>query len=130
VVAASIVAAAIAFLVVEGLGNATEYYKTVPQAVADQASLGTRHFRIMGTVDNDVKQAGHTTTFSITYERVTAQVVDSKEPPQLFKPGVPVVLDGYWSGTVFQSDLIMVKHTANYTPPTDPDATTIPGPAR
>lgn len=124
VVALAVVAAAIAFLVVEGLGNATEYYKTVPQAVAAKASLGTKHFRIMGTVDDDVRQVGHVTTFDITYERVTAHIVDSKEPPQLFKPGVPVVLDGYWSGSVFRSDLIMIKHTANYTPPTDPDATT------
>ncbi|MDE3203598.1 MAG: cytochrome c maturation protein CcmE [Acidobacteriota bacterium] len=124
VIAAAVVAAAIAFVVVEGLGNATEYYKTVPQAVADRSSLGTRHFRIMGTVDDDVRQVGNTTTFSITYERVTAQVVDTKEPPQLFKPGVPVVLEGNWAGNVFQSDLIMIKHTSNYTPPTDPYATT------
>jgi cytochrome c-type biogenesis protein CcmE len=123
VVAAAAVAAAIAFLVVEGLGSATEYYKTVPQAVAEKSSLGTKHFRIMGTVDNDVRQVGHDTQFSITYERVTAQVIDTDEPPQLFKPGIPVVLEGYWSGSHFQSDLIMVKHTANYTPPTDPDVT-------
>ena len=124
VIAALLVGAAVAFLVVEGLGNATEYYKTVPQAVADRPSLGTKHFRIMGTVDNDVRQVGHTTEFSITYERVTAQVVDTDEPPQLFKPGIPVVLEGYWAGSHFQSDLIMIKHTANYTPPTDPDVST------
>ena len=130
--ASLVVAAAIAFLVVEGLGNATEYYKTVPQAVAARASLGTRHFRIMGTVDPDVRQVGQITTFSITYERVTAHVVDSNEPPQLFKPGIPVVLEGYWSGNVFQSDLIMIKHTSNYTPPTDPDVThpSVPAAAR
>ena len=42
-------------------GNATQYYKTVPQAVTDRASLGHKQFRIMGTVDNDVRQvAGQT----------------------------------------------------------------------
>ncbi len=121
VVASAVIAAAIAFLVVEGLGNATEYYKTVPQAIGARASLGTTHFRIMGTVDNDVHQVGNTTEFSITYERQTAHVVDSEQPPELFKPGIPVVLEGFWSGPNFHSDLIMIKHTAAYTPPTDPD---------
>ena len=119
-----VMAGAVGFLLFEGLGNATVYYKTVPQAVADRAHLGTSQFRIMGTVDNDVRQAGTQTLFSITYERVTAQIIDSKQPPQLFKPGIPVVLEGHWSGNVFQSDLVMVKHTSNYTPPTDPYATT------
>jgi len=117
-----VIAGAVAFLLAQGLGNATEYYKTVPAAVADRAHLGTSQFRIMGTVDDDVRQVGSQTDFSITYERVTAQVVDSQQPPQLFKPGIPVVLEGHWSGTVFVSDLIMVKHSSNYTPPTDPDA--------
>jgi cytochrome c-type biogenesis protein CcmE len=120
--AALVVGAAVSFLVVEGLGNATEYYRTVPQAIADKPHLGAKQFRIMGTVDNDVHQVGHLTEFSISYDRSTAQIVDSTEPPQLFKPGIPVVLEGHWSatGTVFDSDLIMVKHSDNYTPPTDP----------
>ena len=116
VVAAAVVAGAVSFLLVEGLGNATEYYKTVPQAVAARATIGTSQFRIMGTVDDNVRQVGSTTQFSISYAGVTAPVVDSREPPQLFKAGVPVVLEGHWSGAVFQSDLIMVKHTAIYNP--------------
>jgi cytochrome c-type biogenesis protein CcmE len=42
-------------------------------------------------------------------------VVDTKEPPELFKPGIPVVLEGHWAGSVFASNLIMVKHSASYT---------------
>jgi cytochrome c-type biogenesis protein CcmE len=42
-------------------------------------------------------------------------VIDSKEPPQLFRPGIPVVLEGHWAGNVFASDLVMVKHSASYT---------------
>jgi cytochrome c-type biogenesis protein CcmE len=114
--AAAVIAAAVAFLVVQGLGNATEYYKTVPQAVQDRARLGTSQFRIMGNVVSAVRQIGHDTEFTISYADVSAPVVDSKEPPQLFKTGVPVVLEGHWSGTTFQSDLIMVKHTAVYNP--------------
>jgi cytochrome c-type biogenesis protein CcmE len=115
-VAAVVIAGAIAFLMVQGLGNATQYYKTVPQAVAARTSLGTSQFRIMGTVDPDVRQVGGKTEFTISYLNVRAQVIDDREPPELFKPGVPVVLEGHWSGNVFQSDLIMVKHTAIYNP--------------
>lgn len=127
VVAGVVIAGAIAFLLVQGLGNATEYYKTVPQAVRERASLGTSQFRIMGTVGNDVRQVAGLTEFSISYAGVTAQVRDSKEPPQLFKPGVPVVLEGHWSGPVFQSDLIMVKHTAIYNPAERTVMSTMPG---
>lgn len=115
-VAVLVIAGAVAFLLVEGLGNATQYYKTVPQAVADRAQLGKSQFRIMGDVMNDVRETHHHTTFSITWEHVTVPVVDDADPPQLFKPGIPVVLEGHWSGTTFSSDLIMVKHTANYVP--------------
>ena len=127
VVAAAVIAGAVAFLVGQGLGNATQYYKTVPQAVTDRASLGTNQFRIMGTVDNDVRQVSGQTVFSISYAGVSAPVVDKKEPPQLFKPGVPVVLEGHWSGNVFQSDLIMVKHTAVYNPAERQVMSTMPG---
>lgn len=127
IVAGLVIACAIAFLLVQGLGNATQYYKTVPQAVTDRASLGTSQFRIMGTVDHDVRQVAGQTEFSISYAAVTAQVIDRKEPPQLFKPGIPVVLEGHWAGTVFQSDLIMVKHTAIYNPAEKTVMSTMPG---
>jgi cytochrome c-type biogenesis protein CcmE len=114
VAAALIIAGAIAFLLVQGLSNATEYFKTADQAVADKAQLGSRQFRIEGTVENNVRRAGKLTDFSIYANGVRVDVQDSNDPPQLFKPGIPVVLEGHWAGAYFASDLIMVKHTANY----------------
>ena len=35
-------------------------------------------------------------------------------PPELFKPGIPVVLEGRWQGDTYASDRIMVKHTEEY----------------
>lgn len=116
IIAGLIIAGAVAFLLVQGLGNATEYFKTADQAVADRASLGTRQFRIEGTVANDVRRVGNETSFSIVANHVSVPVIDTKEPPELFKPGIPVVLEGHWAakGPVFDSDLIMVKHSASY----------------
>jgi cytochrome c-type biogenesis protein CcmE len=114
-VAVVVILGAIGFVLFQGLNNATEYFKTADQAVADKAQLGTKPFRIEGTVEPDVHQVGDSTEFNIYANGVTVGVVDSKQPPELFKPGIPVVLEGHWSGSVFASDLIMVKHSASYT---------------
>jgi hypothetical protein len=50
VVAGVVIAGALAFLLLEGLNNATIYFKTADQAVADRAALGSKPFRIEGTV--------------------------------------------------------------------------------
>jgi cytochrome c-type biogenesis protein CcmE len=115
VIALLVIAGAVSFLLLEGLNNATVYFKTADQAVADKAALGDRQFRIEGTVEPGVHQVGTTTDFSIYANGVRVSVVDSADPPQLFKTGVPVVLDGHWEGSVYASDQIMVKHTASYT---------------
>ena len=114
VIAGLVIAGALVFLLLEGLNNATVYFKTADQAVADRASLGSKPFRIEGTVEPDVRQVAGVTRFSIVANGVRVQVVNSRQPPQLFKPGIPVVLEGHWQGPVYVSDQIMVKHTASY----------------
>jgi len=46
-----------------------------------------------------------------------ASVVHHGDPPELFKDGIPVVCEGHWQGTTFDSDRIMIKHGAEYHPP-------------
>ena len=48
--AGAVVVGALAFLVMRGLGNATMYFRTADEAVAQRQALGTRRFRIEGTV--------------------------------------------------------------------------------
>jgi cytochrome c-type biogenesis protein CcmE len=114
VIAFLVIAGAVSFLLLEGLNNATVYFKTADQAVADKAALGSRQFRIEGTVEPGIRRVGPATDFSIYANGVRVNVVDSADPPELFKAGVPVVLEGHWQGSVYASDQIMVKHTANY----------------
>jgi cytochrome c-type biogenesis protein CcmE len=115
-VAVVLVVGAIGYLLYQGLGNATEYFRTADQAVATKAQLGTRRFRIEGTVSSGLRTVGTTVDFSITANGVTVPVVHGGPQPQLFKPGVPVVLDGHWApgGAYFASDTIEVKHDENY----------------
>jgi cytochrome c-type biogenesis protein CcmE len=110
-----VVLGAIGFLAFQGLTNATEYFQTTSQAVAHRTSLGTKAFRIEGTVENDVRRSGQDTVFTIYGPGQAVEVRSSGSPPQLFKPGIPVVLEGHWQGDTYLSDLIMVKHTASYT---------------
>lgn len=113
-VVAVIILGALGFLAAEGLSNATIYFKTADQAVADRSQLGSQDFRLEGTVGQQVTQVGQTVRFTVTANGVTVPVVDTGSPPQLFKKGIPVVLEGHWQGSYYASDQIMVKHTASY----------------
>jgi cytochrome c-type biogenesis protein CcmE len=111
-----VIVGAIGYLLYQGLGNATMYFRTADQAVAQKATLGTRRFRIEGTVQPDLHDVGQVVEFSITANGVTVPVQHTGAQPQLFKAGVPVVLEGHWStdGTYFASDTILVKHDESY----------------
>ena len=111
----TLMAVAVGLILFEGLGNATVYFKTADEAVHDRASMGTRRFRIEGTVvDGSVKATADGASFRIENNGAVVPVVHHGDPPELFKPGIPVVLEGHWQGSTYDSDLIMVKHTEQY----------------
>ena len=110
-----VVAAAIGFLVFKGLGDATVYFKTADEAVAEKDELGDRRFRVEGAVVTDsVQETSDGVRFEIINAGETVSVVHRGDPPELFKPGIPVVLEGRWDGDVYASDRILVKHTSEY----------------
>ena len=110
-----IVLGAIGFLMFKGLGDATVYFKTADEAVAEKDELGDRRFRVEGAVVTDsVRQVGDNVEFEIISAGEVVPVVHQGDPPELFKPGIPVVLEGRWDGDVYASDRIMVKHTTEY----------------
>lgn len=114
-VVGAVVAAALGFLVFQGLGNATLYFRTADEAVAQRAQLGTRRFRIEGdVVDGSVHQVGNDVSFILTSKDVEVPVRHQGDPPELFRPGIPVVLEGHFEGDHFASDRILVKHSETY----------------
>jgi cytochrome c-type biogenesis protein CcmE len=114
IVAAIVIVGALGFLVARGLADAMNYYVTANQAVAQRAKLGTTDFRIQGKVLPGVHEVGTTLHFAITASNVNVNVVSTGSPPQLFRVGMPVVLDGHWQGNVFSSFQIMVQHGSTY----------------
>lgn len=110
-----VVLVAIAFLMWKGLGDATVYFKTADEAVAEKGELGERRFRVEGAVVTDsVVERDGGVEFDIVNAGETVHVVHRGDPPELFQPGLPVVLEGHWQGDVYASDRILVKHTSEY----------------
>lgn len=120
------IAIAIGFLVFQGLGNATEYFKTTDEAVAQQANLGTARFRLEGTVvDGTVcTPSGGGVQFLVETNGKKLGVRHDGDPPELFRANIPVVLSGSFDttstrldsvdGPTFRSDLVMIKHSNEY----------------
>jgi cytochrome c-type biogenesis protein CcmE len=113
--AAVVIVGALGFLLARGLTNAMDYYLTANQAVAERAEIGGKDFRIQGTVLPGVRHVGTRLAFSITSHNVKVNVVSTGAPSPLFRPGMPVVLDGHWQGEVFSSFQVMVQHGSTYT---------------
>ncbi|HUR78030.1 MAG TPA: cytochrome c maturation protein CcmE [Acidimicrobiales bacterium] len=99
----------------QGLRNATVYFKTVDEAVAEQAQLGGRRFRLEGIVlAGSVRTRGDGVDFVVTENDAEIRVRHVGDPPELFRPNIPVVLEGHFRGDRFLSDRILVKHTEEY----------------
>jgi cytochrome c-type biogenesis protein CcmE len=106
------------YVVSKALTSAALFFYTADEAVAKRPELGQKVFRIEGTVVDDVCRTPGGADFDITYNGVVVPVDHSGDPPQLFKAGQPVVLEGHWDPSrqaLFDSNLILVKHDATYT---------------
>ncbi len=127
VLAGVVIVAALGFLVLQFLRDATVFFRNVDEAVAEREELGDRRFRLQGRVIPDsVRVDGDVVSFEVLYGCATASVRHLSDPPELFdNPWIPVVLEGNWepgdvelvSGPddhVFVSDRMLIKHTNEY----------------
>lgn len=117
VVCGLVVVVAIVLLVV--LADNVVFYRTVSEAVRERSSQGSSRFRLAGAVvPGTVKETRVGVDFQVTDGKHTVRVVHEGDPPELFKPRAPVVCEGHWArGLTFDSDRILIKHGAKYTPP-------------
>jgi len=116
--AALVLVGALVFLLVEGLGNALDYFDTVHQALAHKSSLGTTTFRLEGVVvKGSIRPTPLGTDFVVSEGAQRVAVHNTGSPPGLFQANIPVVVVGHFataSSDTFVSDQIMVKHSASY----------------
>jgi cytochrome c-type biogenesis protein CcmE len=102
------------FVLVRGLRDATVFFYRADEAVARRDELGERRFRLQGTVREGVDRSGDAVRFDVEANGVVVEVAHVGDPPDLFEPGIPVVLEGRWQGERFASDRILVKHSSEY----------------
>ncbi len=98
------------------------YFRTVSEAVHDRESQGTSRFRLAGgVVHHSIHDTRNGVTFLVTDGKNTVTVHHDGDTPALFKDGAPVVVEGHWASKAknapFDSDRILIKHGADYTPP-------------
>jgi len=132
-----VVGVAVLALLFSVLGSAALFFKNADEAVSERQSLGSKRFRMQGTVVPGTVSDVTTTdgvagvAFTIAYHDVRVDVVHVGAMRELFQPGVPVVLEGRWEprpapaldgvacrasdGWHFASDNMVVKHDNEYT---------------
>ncbi|MGY6501304.1 MAG: cytochrome c maturation protein CcmE domain-containing protein [Acidimicrobiales bacterium] len=131
--ALAVIVVALLVVVANGLGDATLFFRNADEAVAQRDELSDRRFRIQGLVDGgSITDTDRGVDFVITYNGVDVTISHIGDPPDLFQPGIPVVLEGRWQqldatevaapveglptdqGYFFSSDRFFVKHTEVY----------------
>lgn len=115
-VAGLVITAALGFLLLRAVGDATVYFKTADEAVAERAELGSHRFRLEGlVVPGSVRDGADEVDFTVRGQQgATVEVVHTGDVPELFQPDIPVVMEGRFQGETFVSDRILVKHTNEY----------------
>jgi cytochrome c-type biogenesis protein CcmE len=97
-------------LVYKGLSDAALYFRNADEAVAQRDELGTRRFRLQGTVVGEPVAEGGTVSFDVTYNGVDVAVVHPARRRR-YSSRASVVLEALAQGAdVFDSDRILVKH--------------------
>jgi cytochrome c-type biogenesis protein CcmE len=112
-----LVVVAVGFVVFKGLSDATLFFRNADEAVAEREELGTRRFRLQGTVVEDAVTEGDVVTFEVSFNDVTVPVRSSDGLPSLFAPGEPVVMEGRFADQaepLFLADRVLVKHDESY----------------
>jgi cytochrome c-type biogenesis protein CcmE len=103
-------------LTYKGLNDATLYFRNADEAVAQRDELGDRRFRLQGTVVGQPVVDGDQVTFDVAYNGAEVAVAHTGTPPEMFRPGIPVVVEGHWRAgeDVFESDEMLIKHDESY----------------
>lgn len=109
------IVAALGFVLVQGLNDAALFYYNVDEVVERQGELGDKRIRMQGNViEGSVEETATGVSFTITFHDVSVPVQHIGDPPELFKPDIPVILEGEYRDGTFHSDEILIRHDNTY----------------
>lgn len=116
-----VIAGALAYLIFGGLGQNLVYFITPSEYFQDEAKYAGRQVRLGGLVKaQTVKYNPQTLELNFTVTDGVREIpVLSKgsTPPALFGENRGVVVEGKFSGTTFDSENLLVKHSESYQAP-------------
>lgn len=98
------------------LGDNLTYYYFPNEAIENKSDFADGEpFRLAGTVvEQSLVEEGDTIEFDVTDGSETIHVVLGDIPPPLFREGVPVLIEGSWSGEDFVGTNTLIRHDENY----------------
>ncbi|HLH67613.1 MAG TPA: cytochrome c maturation protein CcmE [Candidatus Dormibacteraeota bacterium] len=105
----AVVVACLGYLLISVTGATAEYYQTIPELHRHPT---TAKVRVLGTVQGGIVRSadGQEVRFKIAGGGQTIPVVYRGTLPDIFKPGVQVVVDGHLASSgVFQADQLETK---------------------
>jgi cytochrome c-type biogenesis protein CcmE len=119
IIGAVVIVAALGFVVYQGLASNLVYYITPSELLAQGPTAG-QSFRVGGQVKPgsihwNVKTAS--LRFIIRDPKTAIPVVTHGEPPQLFRAGAGVVVEGTFAHGLFSATTLMIHHDNRYVAP-------------
>jgi cytochrome c-type biogenesis protein CcmE len=117
--ALAVAAGALAFIALGDLGNNLVYYWSPTEMVAAKDKAIGATIRLGGLVEaGSLTHEGDTLHFRVTDGTTAVPVTTSEVPPQMFREGIGVVVEGTCDPTgAFLSKRMLVKHDNQYRAP-------------
>lgn len=115
-----LIAAVLGFLIFQGISNNIVYYITPSELLAKGPQADNQDFRLGGQVRPGSRRwngATQTLHFVLQDPKGSVAVVSHGLPPEMFREGIGVVVEGRYTGTIFDATNLMVKHCATYRAP-------------
>ncbi len=110
---AVVVAACIGYLIYSATASSAEYYQTIPEVRSHPVAGDVR---VLGTVEEGYQRDGSRLSFDATDGKSTLPVVYSGSVPDLFQPGIQVVVEGRLGGDgVFHATTLLTKCPSRFT---------------
>lgn len=123
-----IIAAVLGFLIYQGISNNLVYYITPSELLAKGTAADGESLRLGGQVrPGSVRwnAPSHTLRFVLQDPKAAVWVISHGLPPEMFRPGIGVVVEGTFATDIFKATTLMVKHSATYRAP-KPGQTPVP----
>jgi len=115
IVVLALVVVAGGVIVTQFLSSAVDFFCNVDEVGERKGCEEDRRIRLQGTVDEGtIASNSGETTFSMTYNEVTMNVVYDGDPGGIFQECIPVVVHGEITSGVLYGDRLEVKHSDEY----------------